>query len=99
MVDCGAADCGGVAGCSAGGGAGGSGGTGVSLAEINSISKIRSLFRRDHRRPAALSIGELVGNEEAALSANMHSGKAAVPSGNYAVRALLKGKRLVSIER
>src|SRR4051794_22908081 len=52
-------------------------------------------LRGDHRGPAALSIRELVGNEEAALPTDMHSRKAVVPAGNDAVDSLLEGDGLI----
>jgi hypothetical protein len=52
----------------------------------------------DHWRPAALSIGELVGNEETALSANVHAGEAEIPAGDDAMCPLLEGEGLIAIE-
>jgi len=52
---------------------------------------------RDYRA-ALLSISELVGNEETALTANVHAFEALIPSGDDALDALLELDRLTAVE-
>src|SRR3954469_752429 len=61
--------------------------------------KYQVTLRRNHRGSAALSIRELVGNEEAALPTDVHCRKAIIPTRNDAADALLEGDGLIAVQR
>ncbi len=85
----GAASVSGLAASAGAGGAGGSGGVSDMAYEFDVEDEVG--FGRDAGRAAEFAVGELVGDEEAALAADVHALKSGVPADDDAVGAVGEG--------